>query len=354
VTGTTRPLIDTHHHYLPQELVDRLESFVPDHVAVNRRDGLVVLERREDGFNYTTIDPTHWCDAERQIAAMDECGISHALLSIACFSDWLTPQAATLYNDGLAEVIARYPTRFSGIIAVCPDDEASGRAEIQRCTESPGFVAVNLTTSYQGKYPDHASIRWLFDAAGAASLPVFLHPSFNPPEAFADGGMCGWDLERTLGKVTDLALALTRVLYAGVLDPEATRVVIAHLGGSLPFVKRRLFFGPASYGAAPRKDYAALLQRVWMDTAPGIYQGPEEITFAAAQLGADRVVFGSDYPVTAAPMDMLKQSVGHILQLADVDLQHAVFSANAMACYPRLDRSIGADVSQTVAGASAS
>lgn len=337
---TETPVIDTHHHYLPIELVDRLESFVPGHVAVTRSGGRVVVERREDRFGYTVIDIEHWCDAERQIATMDACGVTHALLSIACFSDWLTPAAAQLYNDGVAEVVARYPARFSAIAAVCPDDEGSGRKELARCAETGGFVAVNLTTSPGGRYPDDPSIRWVFGAAGLAGMPVFLHPSFNPPPGFAQGGMRGWDLERTLGKVTDLTLAITRLLYAGVLEPDGTSVVVAHLGGALPFIQRRLFFGPAGFGAAPRADYASLLRRVWVDTAPGIYSGPEEIRFSADRLGPDRILFGSDYPVTVNPVDMLEQSVDHIRRLASAESRRQIFTENALRCFPLLDRAL--------------
>jgi predicted TIM-barrel fold metal-dependent hydrolase len=332
------PVIDTHHHYLPAEFVDRLESFVPDYVSVSRQGGRVILERRADRFGYTVIDREHWCDAERQIAVMDACGVAHALLSIACFTDWLTPAAATLYNDGVAEVVARYPARFSAVAAVCPDDEASGREELARCANADGFVAVNLTTSAGGRYPDDPAIRWLFDAARQARLPVFLHPSFNPPGEFAVGGMSGWDLERTLGKVTDLTLAITRLLYSGALDSRELSVTVAHLGGALPFVKRRLFFGPPGFGAAPEADYASLLRQVWVDTAPGIYQGPEEIRFSCERLGSDRVLFGSDYPVTADPVDMLEQSLGHVQQIESAESRQRILLDNALACFPRLDR----------------
>jgi predicted TIM-barrel fold metal-dependent hydrolase len=330
------PVIDVHHHYLPAELVDGLESFVPDYASVTRRGDRIILERRADRFGYTVIDKEHWCDAERQIAVMDSCGVTHAVLSIACFTDWLTPAAATVYNDGLADVTARYPPRFSAIAAVCPDDEDSGRKELARCAGNSGFVGVSLTTSPSGRYPDDTAIRWIFDAAREAALPVFLHPSFNPPSNFAAGGMRGWDLERTLGKVTDLTLATTRLLYSGVLDHAGPSVAVAHLGGTLPFVLRRMFFGPADYGGPPQGDFDSLLRHLWVDTAPGIYQGPEEIRFSYDRLGPDRILFGSDYPVTAAPVDMLEQSLQHVRRLDSPEARQRIFAGNALACFPRL------------------
>jgi predicted TIM-barrel fold metal-dependent hydrolase len=330
-------VVDAHHHYLPPDLVAGLEGFVPPWVDVARVGDRVELSRRSDGFGYATIDLTHWCDASRQLEAMEECGVAHAILSPACFSDWLTPEAAALWNQGVAEVVALHPGRFSALVAVCPDDRASGERELERWGATAEFVGVNMTTSYRGLYPDDPSLRWLFSAAGGRDLTVFLHPSWNPPADFAKGGLAGWDLERTLGKVTDLTLALARVMYDGLLSgANAPRLAVAHLGGSLPMVLRRLFFGPTDFGDVPASDFAAMLRRVWVDTAPGIYQGAEEITFAAKQLGPQQVVFGSDYPVSGSPLDMLRQSVGHVLGIDDADLRARIFSANALHAFPGL------------------
>jgi predicted TIM-barrel fold metal-dependent hydrolase len=330
-------VVDAHHHYLPHDLVAGLEGFVPSSVVVTRVDNRVELSRRSDGFGYAIIDLGHWCDAARQIEAMHECGVGHAVLSPACFSDWLTPEAAALWNRGVAEVVAVHPDRFSALVAVCPDDQTSGERELDRWGAAAGFVGVNMTTSYRGRYPDHPSLRWLFAAAARRDLTVFIHPSWNPPTEFAAGGLAGWDLERTLGKVTDLTLALARMMYDGVLTgPDGPRVAIAHLGGSLPMVLRRLFFGPTDFGDVPASDFPAMLRRIWVDTAPGIYQGSDEIAFAASQLGAEQVIFGSDYPVSASPLDMLRQSVGHVAGIGSAELRSRIFSTNALDAFPGL------------------
>ncbi|MCU1591381.1 MAG: hypothetical protein JWP11_2637 [Frankiales bacterium] len=336
-------VVDVHHHYLPHDVVAGLEGFVPPWVDVSRVGDRVQLTRRSDGFGYATIELAHWCDARRQIEAMDESGVGHAVLSTACFSDWLTPDSAALWNRGVAEVLELYPERFSALIAVCPDDRTSGEQELDRWGAHAGFVGVNMTTSYRGHYPDHPSLSWVFGAASRRDLTVFLHPSWNPPEEFAKGGMSGWDLERTLGKVTDLTLALTRVLYSGLLSgPAAPRLAVAHLGGSLPLVLRRLFFGPPGFGDVPVADFAELLRRVWVDTAPGIYQGAEEISFAADRLGAGQVIFGSDYPVGGSPVEMLRLSVGHVAGIDDETRREQIFATNALAAFPGLRERLAA------------
>jgi predicted TIM-barrel fold metal-dependent hydrolase len=127
-----------------------------------------------------------------------------------------------------------------------------------------------------------------------------------------------------------------------VLDSAGPSVAVAHLGGALPFVLRRMFFGPADYGGAPHGDFGSLLRHVWVDTAPGIYQGPDEIRFSYDRLGADRILFGTDYPVTADPVDMLEQSLHHVRQLDSPQAQQRIFADNALACFPRLGQRLSA------------
>ena len=146
-------VIDVHHHYLPQELADNFERHVPDHVEVRRKDGIVTLSRRNDGYEYIVVDPALWCDPERQIRDMDAAGIDHAVLSVACYQDWMTMEAARLCNDGIAALVASHPDRFAGMISIPPDGGEPMVAEVHRATHELGLRGINLSTSYRGMYP---------------------------------------------------------------------------------------------------------------------------------------------------------------------------------------------------------
>jgi predicted TIM-barrel fold metal-dependent hydrolase len=187
---------------------------------------------------------------------------------------------------------------------------------------------VSLTTSFGGKYPDHHDYRELFATAEVLNLALFVHPSWHPPSPY---GMEQWGLERSVGKGSDLCLAAARLIYSGMLSTyPSVRVVFAHLGGFLSMAVQRLFGGAPGWLGTPDVDYRALLAQVWVDTAPGIWQTSCEIKFAASKLGIDRILFGSDYPLSAEPVGILRQAVQQIHGLNwPQEEKLRIFSANA-------------------------
>ena len=324
-------MIDVHHHFIPQRLLDEIERHVPAEVAVARDGAAVTLSRARDGLFYIRMDPAVWCDPARQLRDMDAAGVEHAILSIACQQDWMTLAAARLCNDGTAEVVSRHPDRFSGMISVPPDGGAAMVAEIERA-RGLGLCALNITTSYHDKYPDHADFRLLFATAARLDLAVFVHPSWYPPSI---AHLEAWHLDITLGKIWDLTVAVARLIYAGVLaEHPGLRLVFAHLGGALPMTATRLFFEPFGWLTGPDLPYRELLRRVFVDTAPGIWQSPAEIAFACQVLGAAQVMLGSDYPISNDPAGILRLAADHIRGLALGDSDMALIAhANAHRCF---------------------
>jgi predicted TIM-barrel fold metal-dependent hydrolase len=67
------------------------------------------------------------------------------------------------------------------------------------------------------------------------------------------------------------------------------RVICAHLGGGLPF-----------YAHMP--EVAALCKRLWFDTAAGpLLYAPSAYRSVVDLIGAERLLFGSDFPLLDAP-----------------------------------------------------
>ena len=96
------------------------------------------------------------------------------------------------------------------------------------------------------------------------------------------------------------------------------RIIFAHLGGGLPF-----------YAAMP--EVADSLQNVWYDTAalPFLYR-PTAVAAVAATAGADRILFGTDYPLLShgRVADQIRDA-----GLDDEQLK-AIMGGNAAALFP--------------------
>jgi predicted TIM-barrel fold metal-dependent hydrolase len=95
------------------------------------------------------------------------------------------------------------------------------------------------------------------------------------------------------------------------------QLICAHLGGGLPF-----------YGHMP--EVRELCRRLWFDTAavPYLYE-PRVYRALADLVGADRLLFGSDYPLLGAERYLNAFAAAG---LSDQE-QHAVLGANAAVAF---------------------
>lgn len=321
-------IIDVHHHYLPKLFFDEGERVIPADMEAVWEGGKVFYRYRATRHAFTPpMDPTWWYDEDKQLRAMDAAGIDHAVVSVACYQDWMTIEAARIINDGTAAMVARHRDRFSGMLSVPPDGGDAMVAEIRRARDL-GLCAINLTTTHRGRYLDHEDFRQLFATASELRLPIYVHPSWHTPLK----NMERWDLERAIGKPTDLNLSIANLMFSGRFnDLPGLRVLFAHLGGSFPVTKRRLFFGQKGWLKVPDYDYPKLLERVFVDTAPGMWWSPEDIEAAASIVGVGQMLLGSDYPLSNDPAEVLKIAVHNVrgTQLPEADKQR-IFGTNAI------------------------
>jgi predicted TIM-barrel fold metal-dependent hydrolase len=330
--GLGGPVVDAHHHWLPPELVDRLEAYVPEGYRVQRLDDGVCRIYQPDGVQVMTINPAYYCDAEAQLRDMDAVGIDMALLSSSCFPSWMTLKAARLMNDASADLQRRYPDRFVPMAHVPPFGEPGALEELDRAGRQLGLRGVAITTNFQGRYPDEDVYRAFLRKAAELDMPVYVHAAGAPPET---RGLAQWDLARTLGRSLEHALVTIRLLYSGVLDAvPGVRLVMPHLGGAF-FVNMKRFFHspPALINHAPQVPYRRLMDQLLFDTGPSFWYGPAEIACAVANLGVERVALGSDYPAYWE-RSVLADAVAYVKALPVSDADRArIAGGNALAFY---------------------
>ena len=321
-------IIDVHHHFLPKLFFDEGERIIPKDMEAVWENGRVVYRYRDTKYAVNPpMDPTWWYDEDKQLRAMDGAGVDHAVVSVACYQDWMTIEAARIINDGTAQLVARHRDRFSGMLCIPPDGGEPMVEEIRRGKEL-GLCAINLTTVHRGRYLDHEDFRLLFETASALKLPVYVHPSWLTPLP----NMSRWDLERAIGKPTDLNLSIANLMFSGRFnDLPDLKVLFAHMGGSLGVTKRRLFFGQKGWIRIPDYDYPELLKRVFVDTAPGMWWAPQDIEALSSIIGVEQMLLGSDYPLSFDPAEVLKIAV-HNVQATHLseESKRRIFGTNAI------------------------
>lgn len=303
------PVVDVHHHWLPEEIVRRIEEFVGDGYRVKSLNS--GLRRISDaaGTAVMTIEPEKYTSPRVQLEDMDATGIDVALLSASCFPSWITLRAARLMNDAAADLQRNYPDRLIPMAHVPPLGEPGILEELERCARL-GLRGVCITTNFRGKYPDEGEYWPFLRKAAELDLPVFVHAAGAPahPEAVRQ-----YDLARTLGRSFEHCLVVVRMLVSGAMrEIPRLRLVMPHLGGAFFVNTKRLFASPRQLIHESRAlEYEELLDRMLFDTAPSFWYGPTEIGCAVTNLGVRRVALGSDYPAFW-DRSVLRDALAHI------------------------------------------
>ena len=204
--------------------------------------------------------------AEELIASMDQTGVE---ISVIINAGWMTNELCRETNDYILESIARYSKRLIGFCTVQPKSIDAAVAEIERCARAGARGIGEMRPDIQSFDLTDEEVMTPFVAALRKHKLILLTHASEP---------VGHDY-RGKGAITP-----------DVLYPFSTRypdvpLVCAHWGGGLPF-----------YALMPEVKQA--MKNVYFDTAasPFLYS-PQIYRRVADLVGADRILFGTDYPL---------------------------------------------------------
>ncbi len=318
-------IIDVHHHWMPGEFYRNVEKYLrPGQRVVREGESYNVFQGDTNLFSrnprYTRI--------EQQLAEMDVAGVDMAVLHLSTWQAWTTARTSPFINDAMAELVSRHPKRFIGLAHVAPDKKSAIK-ELDRAAGELGLRGVGITTHLWGKPLDHPSFWPFYEKVSELDLPIVVHPATGPVE---DRLLRDYKLTRNLGRAIDLLTFTVRVLHSGLLQRYPNlRFVVAHLGGAIFALRNKVH--PRGHVEAGRPEdeierFEQGLSNIYVDTAPPFWKGPE-IRFATEMLGAEHVLFGTDYPAGQRPHENLTRSVEIVGSLVDVDVRNQVLGGNA-------------------------
>ncbi|MDX3694481.1 amidohydrolase family protein [Streptomyces europaeiscabiei] len=327
------PTIDVHAHLLLPEV----EEAVAGHTGLaEARD----LDTRRNGPAALAVNGPmvgarvpRLTDVAARLAAMDAAGVDMQLVSPSPshYHYWAEPQLAErvcrLANEGTAAHCAKAPDRLHGLgliplqhphLAVALLDHAldEGLKGVELSSHAPepgGTGAVELSDPRLAPFWARA------EETGAL---VFLHP-FG---CTLDERLDQWYLSNTVGQPTENAVALSHLIFSGVLDRHPDlKLIAAHGGGYLP-----THIGRSDHAWRARPDArdcarepSGYLKQLYFDS---LVHDPHVLRELVRTAGPDRVLLGSDYPFdmgTEDPLDALRAA-----DLPDADF-HAVRGGNA-------------------------
>lgn len=244
-------IIDAHVHVLPAELREQ-------RAAIAAADAWFAVCHAGDRV-IATVDEL--------LVDMDAAGVDRAVCLGWPFAD---ERLNVQSNDHIAAAQRRHPDRIIGFGCVNPVHPGAPE-ELRRCADLGLRGIGELNCDAQSFSLDDGRVAEAVGVSVELSLPWTLHCSEPLGHAYAGKGTATPD----------------RVAAFAMRFPELS-LVCAHLGGGLPF-----------YAHMP--EIARLCRRLWFDTAalPLLYR-PTAYRAVVELIGADRLLFGSDYPLLHA------------------------------------------------------
>jgi len=206
--------------------------------------------------------------AEELIASMDKAGVD---ISVIANIGWTTHGLCVETNDYILESIARYPERLVGFCSVQPNSYGTAVDEIERCAKAGIKGVGELRPDMQIFNPaDKELMTPLVEVMRKYKLILHTHTSEPVGHEYPGKGVVTPDM-----------------LYPFIAAFPDLTIVCAHWGGGLPF-----------YALMPEVKKA--MSNVFFDTAASPFLYTPQIYYQVTQLvGADKIIFGSDYPLLA-------------------------------------------------------
>jgi aminocarboxymuconate-semialdehyde decarboxylase len=297
--------IDLHNHVIPPTIVSALEKNP-------KRFGMSIDEK--DGKRYfnshgrpAELQKTFY-DADAKIAWMDANRIDVAAISVGppIYFYWLSPdiglEAAKLANDGIAQMVAKHPSRLRGMAHLPMQDPDAAIAELERVVKEYKFKAVETGTSIEGVELANPRFRKVLKTIEQLGCFIFTHPY----QCLAEGGMNEYYLRNFVGFPLDTTLMVAHLMYSGALDElKKLKILLPHGGGYVPYQIGRFIHGFNVRPEAKVKTKTSpkeLLRRFYFDARTHDAQAARHLI---NMVGADRVVIGSDNPFDMAPADLM-------------------------------------------------
>ena len=239
-----------------------------------------------------------------RIAHMDATGIDLQVLSFgspgaqAFEADKAIPMARDA-NERMFAAITAHPDRFAGFAALPTAAPQAAADELERAVADLGFKGAMIHGHTRGEFLDDKKFWPIFERAEKLDVPIYLHPTYPPPgviKAYFDGyeelARAGW------GFTIDTSTHFLRIVFAGVFDAfPRLKIILGHLGESLPFSMHRL--NDHTYQAARMRGLAKepieYLRDNLLVTTSGNWHVPSFMC-TLETLGADNILFAVDWP----------------------------------------------------------
>lgn len=318
-------VIDFHNHFYPPEYLQAIERG-PSKVKVT-------FDREKNPVLHYPGDINIAVRAHRDIAfreaALAQAGVDRQVLTLTTPGTHVeTPKRAAelarIVNDAFAEIVRGRGEHFTALATLPLNDPRASMREFERVTSQLGFRGVMVFANVNGIPLSHEQFWPLYERANEVGSVFYIHPT-SPAGVEA---MTEYWLMPLVGFMFDTTLAAAQLVYSGVLERfPRIRWVLAHLGGTIPYLAERLDRGFAAFKDCRRnttRPPSEQLKALYYDT---VNFDPRALRLAIDFAGVDHLLAGSDYPHQIGSLEKMVESID-ALDL-DADDRSRILGGNA-------------------------
>lgn len=298
--------IDIHSHFYPDNIANMENRFGegswPGFRKVSDEKGMITY----NGEDFRPIYDACWNPA-RRIEEMDKYGVD---LQIMCATPILfayeKPSAqayecATVMNDAALEMCSHNSSRLKTMCQVPLQDIDLACREVTRAMQS-GHVAVQIGNHVKEKNLDDEGLITFLQHCASIDAPVLVHPW----DMMAPERMPNYMLQWLVAMPAETQLSILSLILSGAFErlPKSLKLCFAHGGGSFAYLMGRVDNAWRERDIV-RKDCPNLpssyVDRFYVDSAVFSEDALELLVKCS---GAERVMFGTDYPFPLGEIDM--------------------------------------------------
>ena len=331
VRGKGRSLtVDLHCHAFVTE-VEELVKARPEKQAEPD------LQRRFMGtasaqYNSSTMLPNAFpklTSVELRLRDMDAMGVDLQVLSPTSVQHYywadvdLAREIVRTTNEKIAEVCAKHPDRLLALGNVALQHPELSLEQLDYCVDKLGMRGVEISTAVNGLELDDPRFARFWARVEELGCVVFIHPFGTSLGERVNR----FYLQNIIGQPIETTIALSHLIFGGVLDKHpGLKILAAHGGGYLPS-----YIGRSDHAHAARPDAHSMkrapseyLRQIYFDT---LVYTPDGLGHLIDQVGSSQVVVGTDYPFDMGSYDV-HGLVGDVRGLSPAE-REAILGGNA-------------------------
>ena len=294
-------VVDVHTHVYTRPYIEALSrrKELPRVDVKDDGEHFVIFENETELLGGTKAMSRAFFNVEEKLAFMRSYGIDRSVVSFGNpWLDFFEPGEAADWarsvNGDMAQLAADHDAL--DCLGVLPlQNPTAAAAEVTHVAEDQHLKGVIIGTRAGNDHLDSPALEPVWADLEEAGLPVIIHPHYCLGYEWMTG--YGHALPLALGFPFETSAAAMSLVLSGLLDRHPRlRIILAHAGGTLPYLAGRLekcvSVDPVAHRSIERsvRDY---LRMFYYDA---VTYDDEALRCTRALAGADRIMFGTDHP----------------------------------------------------------